>query len=529
MTIARCAATVVAAVVLALSTPATAGVERFAVVVGHNRGDGDEATLKYAEDDARKLAEVLEGVGGVPAENTVLLRGKGASDVRRSLIAVNERVRARAGSGRQTMLLVYYSGHADAQSLHLGGSHLEVEEIERLVRGSAASFRLLILDSCRSGALTRVKGGRSAPAIPVALDARLSGEGVVFLTSSSAREDAQESDDLKGSFFTHYLVSGLLGAADRNRDGRVVLREAYQHAFDQTVLASSRTVAGIQHPTFRYELAGQGDIVLSEVGSNKQRGLVHFPSGKTYVVARRDSGDVIAEVDSQARSRTLSLEPGGYFVRGRARSYLLEGDFTVVAGGTTRVADDSLERIEYARLVRKGGSERDLVHGPAVGYFLRSSVIDGGSPCQGPLVAYPIVLRHFSIAPRLAVCRGHFENQALAARTDALDLQVRLTHAWDLPHVTLDLGVVAGGELLREGFRDTRADAPDRWSGAGHLDVTAGAEIVVRRELYLAADLGAQSHFFRVRDLPLDENAPEPSHWTARFALSGAVLLGWRL
>ena len=42
----------------------------------------------------------------------------------------------------------------------------------------------------------------------------LAGEGVVFLTSSSANEDAHESDTLKGSFFTHYLVSGMLGAAD---------------------------------------------------------------------------------------------------------------------------------------------------------------------------------------------------------------------------------------------------------------------------------------------------------------------------
>lgn len=36
------------------------------------------------------------------------------------------------------------------------------------------------------------------------------------------------SAEIRGSWFTHALVSGLLGAADRNRDGLVVLEEAYR-------------------------------------------------------------------------------------------------------------------------------------------------------------------------------------------------------------------------------------------------------------------------------------------------------------
>jgi uncharacterized caspase-like protein len=77
------------------------------------------------------------------------------------------------------------------------------------------------------------------------------------LTASSANEDAQESDEIKGSFFTHALVSGLMGAADRDKNGVVVLEEAYRHAYDATVRASSRTFAGMQHPTFHYDSAGR--------------------------------------------------------------------------------------------------------------------------------------------------------------------------------------------------------------------------------------------------------------------------------
>ena len=61
------------------------------------------------------------------------------------------------------------------------------------------------------------------------------------LAATAASEDAQESDELRGSFFTHYLVSGLLGAADEDGDGAVTLAEAYDHAYAATLRATSRT------------------------------------------------------------------------------------------------------------------------------------------------------------------------------------------------------------------------------------------------------------------------------------------------
>ena len=59
--------------------------------------------------------------------------------------------------------------------------------------------------------------------------------GQVLITASSASEDAQESDAIQGSFFTHFLTSGLRGAADRDNDGKVTLGEAYEFAYAHTV------------------------------------------------------------------------------------------------------------------------------------------------------------------------------------------------------------------------------------------------------------------------------------------------------
>jgi hypothetical protein len=182
-------------IALALMALLTSSVERYALIVGHNAGSHDEPRLKFAEDDAAKLYDVLADVGGFSPEDMALLRGKDAASVRRALIAMNERIRDRLSDKNvEPILLVFYSGHADQRSLHLGGTELELAEIEQLVRGSAAQFRLLILDACRSGSLTHVKGGSHVAPFPIAVEEKLAGEGLVYLTSSALDEDAQESE-----------------------------------------------------------------------------------------------------------------------------------------------------------------------------------------------------------------------------------------------------------------------------------------------------------------------------------------------
>jgi Caspase domain len=203
---------------LGVARPATAEVVRYAVLVGEDQGLSGDRPLRFAETDAERVAEVLTDLGDLPAENQVLLRGKGAAAVRRAIITVNDRIRTTRRDGDVTVLMVYYSGHADASALHLSGERLELREIEALVRGSPADVRLLIIDACRSGAITRVKGGHPAPA--VRLDEPLLGEGLVFLTSSAAGEDAQESDEIGGSFFTHFLVSGCSAQLTRTAMAR---------------------------------------------------------------------------------------------------------------------------------------------------------------------------------------------------------------------------------------------------------------------------------------------------------------------
>ena len=87
---------------------------------------------------------------------------------------------------------------------------------------------------------------------------------------------AQESDRIAASFFTYYLVSGLRGAADSNRDRRVTLQEAFQFASQETLARTERTQGGPQHAAYEFDLTGTGDMVVTDVRTT-QAGLVLTP------------------------------------------------------------------------------------------------------------------------------------------------------------------------------------------------------------------------------------------------------------
>jgi hypothetical protein len=502
---------------------ASARVERFAVLVGANRGGAHEAPLRFAEDDAAKVRDVLEQMGGFAPEDLVLLRDTNAGALTRALIAVNDRIRGVVQSGQSAVLFVYYSGHAAADGLHLGSTTLEIHTLEQLVRGSAASLRILVLDACRSGTLTRVKGGQPAPPFDIDLDSPAS-QGTIFLTASTAGEDAQESDEIRGSFFTHYFVSGLLGAADQDGSGEVTLDEAYRYAYENTVRASSRTAAGLQHPTFEYDLHGQGKVPLTLIAAARaRRATLSFPGGRSFLVLRNGAdGAVVAEVSTGASGRLLSVRPGTYFIRGRGSRALYEGTVSAREGELVLVDERRLARIEYGRLVRKGEDGADLAHNLEVGYQLRTAIRDGETVCQGPFVGYLLELHWIDLGARVGFCTSSLTAVDLETTDTDVELDLRALHAWDLGGLTLQLGAGPGAALLHQSFV-TRGVAPDRTGVAGNLaaEVTLGSDLW--RHLFWSGRAQALAYVME------QSTASGRSALGASAAFAAGLSLGWHL
>lgn len=289
-----------------------ATTRRVALVVGANDGGPGRVKLRYAGSDAKALARVLAEVGGVERRDQIVLIDPGPTQLLEGFNKAQRRVAEARAAGERVQFLFYYSGHADDRGVLLGTAQIDYPRLRALIHGVGAHVRLGLLDSCSSGAFVRLKGGRMRPPLSTG-DPTI--EGHAFLTSSSAEEAAQESDRIGGSFFTHYLVSGLRGAADVDRDRRVTLHEAYRFAFDETLANTETTLGRAQHPVYDIQLVGTGDLVMTDLRETSAVLDIHATiGGRVYI--RDEQGRLQAELYKGvgAGAVSLALEPGRYSV-----------------------------------------------------------------------------------------------------------------------------------------------------------------------------------------------------------------------
>ncbi len=324
-----------AATCLLLALPgAEASVLRHALIVGANEGGGNLEPLHYAESDAQRMSEVLVELGGFDPAYVTVLYAPTAEDLK---AALHEHAQY-AANFDDDLFLFYYSGHADAKGLRLGSGLYPFDALKTDVRAMPAEVKLGILDACRSGTITRLKGASvSASFLPGTSDdgsGGLAAEGEAWMTATSAEESAQESDLLRGSFFTHYLISGLRGAADEGGDGQISLDEAYRYAFDRVVDRTGETTNGVQHPNFDFRLKGQGDLALTRVSAARASLLIPAELSGSLLVLRLPDRTPVAEVAKQAGVPvTLALPPGTYRLRLTRDSSIQESTVGLNEGG----------------------------------------------------------------------------------------------------------------------------------------------------------------------------------------------------
>jgi hypothetical protein len=347
---------VAAAVVAALASVGSARAsepERLALVVGSNAGAGDRPALRYAEEDARKLGQVLVELGGFRAHHVQVLTGATLAQLRVALEGLRAKVAAARMRGGRVIVLFYFSGHSDGVALELGRETWPYQELRRALAALSAEIRLTIIDSCRSGDLLALKGGAPAPRFDIRFSDDLATSGEAVLTSTAAAEMALESREIRASIFSHHLLSGLRGAADTSGDGRVTLGEAYRYAFVHTLLATSGTVTGPQHPTYDFRLTGRGELVLTELAGSG--GILELPGGfDRILIADGERRFLLAEVSNQSAHR-IRLPPGRYFVQARRQARNFTTEITVGPAGTQVLPAAALREAPAVAGAGKGG------------------------------------------------------------------------------------------------------------------------------------------------------------------------------
>lgn len=337
---------------------ATAEPPRRAVLVGSNTAIEGRSPLRYAHRDASSLAEVLTTSGGFAKEDLVVLLDATPEQV---LSALDDAKRALAAQREEGLLVFYYSGHADQRALFPAGKELPLEQLRARLSDDTAGVRIGIIDACRGGGWTQAKGLSPAAPFEVGVPA-LSSEGTALLAASSGLEDAHEAETLQGSFFTHYFVAGLRGAADSTGDGQVTLSEAFAYANRLTIRDTASAAKIPQHPSFDLRLRGRQDVVLTTLGTHATQLVLAQTEGPLEVV-QLSTGVTIVEAAPGEQVLRLALPPGPYLVRRFREGKVLSKEVQVKANESTRIEEASLTLLGSPKLPTKGSEPNTGLRG----------------------------------------------------------------------------------------------------------------------------------------------------------------------
>ncbi|MCB9638145.1 MAG: caspase family protein [Myxococcales bacterium] len=294
---------------------------RFALVIGHNHGGDELEPLLYAERDALRVSQVLSELGGFRPQDVFLLRSPTLAQTK----AAMTKLRRAVASSKNAMFFFYYSGHARSKkklrvaSFQLGKERLPFSTVYRFVRKLPVRFRLVVVDSCYSGEILHAKGTRAKGAVRDRSiewsheDFALRVKGLAVMASSGARERSFESNQLRGSFFTSNLLTGLRGAADSNEDLRVSLQEAFYYARQQTISLSLQHGPQIQRPTFLLNFHSEAPLFLTHIRRASSR--LEFPKSlRGHVLLSKQQRLVDEFHKPSGVRRIVAVKPGIYDV-----------------------------------------------------------------------------------------------------------------------------------------------------------------------------------------------------------------------
>jgi uncharacterized caspase-like protein len=241
----------------------------WAVVVGVSKYQKEEMNLNYADKDAQLFYSHLSSPSGlnVPKENSTLLVNSQATRAN-ILRAINEKCNK---SFEDDLIILYLSGHGmpdpvgnevyflgyESEIDNLLGTAVSMADIEKALSRSKAKKKIWIADACHSGgAGLNIKGNQTYLTNKMFLELATAKEGCAVLTASSASELSKEGKDWgEGQgVFTYYLIEGLKGDADIDKDGIITIREIYEYISKKVIEATN----GQQHP----ELKGTFDNKL---------------------------------------------------------------------------------------------------------------------------------------------------------------------------------------------------------------------------------------------------------------------------
>jgi len=186
----------------------------FAVVVGVSEYENPINNLKYCHKDAEEFYNLLK-------PHTTTDRMKLLTDVgaRHSNIVFYAQQLFRQAKP-EDIVIFYFSGHGNNNRFITHDKSLYFKTLQKIFRECNADRKMIFADACYAGTL-RQEGNSSGR--------QNVGKNVMLFMSSRSNQMSIEYLNLQNGLFTYYLISGLKGEADANRDNYITAFELFNY------------------------------------------------------------------------------------------------------------------------------------------------------------------------------------------------------------------------------------------------------------------------------------------------------------
>jgi len=278
-----------------------------AVIIGINHYQDDKIpNLNFARADAEGLYNILidPELGRISPDNVILLVDEQATQ-RNIRSAIGNKIARRADEN--DMVCIYYAGHgapvinpksrsndgmekylvpSDAELDDLRATGISMDDIQRFFGWIESRQLLFFIDSCYSGQA----GGRTfdhplyqkrASLLTDEFLDEIASEGRVVITACDVNELSLETPGMGHGLFTYYLIEGLKGKADMDKDGLVTIHELYEF-LTENVKRHALELGGSMHPIIKGSIKGKIFLSQYETEAQKQAKRFHVKAQSHY-------------------------------------------------------------------------------------------------------------------------------------------------------------------------------------------------------------------------------------------------------
>lgn len=232
--------------------PTSVRRDAVAIVIG---AEGYEMLPRadFSDHDARSFYDYANKSLGVDTQKIKLLSGSAAKrkDI---LLALRNWLPAEINQGK-TEVIIFYSGHglasADGKKRYLLPLDANVDLLEdtaiahdnliKMINGYQPKSITLVMDSCYSG-VTKTGKPLLTAARPIAIYSENEGlpQNTTILSATSGSQISISSAEIGHGLFSYFIMRGLEGDADLNKDQKITAQELHAYASERVAKEAQR-------------------------------------------------------------------------------------------------------------------------------------------------------------------------------------------------------------------------------------------------------------------------------------------------